>query len=85
MTTVKKETPISVKELIIENNSLMQMLLELEKEKYDIENKIKLNSKCLWLSCKHEWVDQQDSSMYEKSSYRCSKCKLIKDCRLYTY
>lgn len=74
----------SVTELAKINSLLSQRKIDIEKEYKEIESEIRKNNRILWDNCEHVWVDQQDSSMYEKSTYRCSKCNLINDHRLYT-
>ena len=70
---------------LVQVNSLLNTkIFELERELIKTKEEIKKNNKILWNKCEHNWVDQEDSSMYEKSTYRCSKCKLINDYRLYT-
>uniref|UniRef100_A0A6C0BXR2 Uncharacterized protein n=1 Tax=viral metagenome TaxID=1070528 RepID=A0A6C0BXR2_9ZZZZ len=71
-------------ELVKVNSVLNEKIFKLERELIKTRAEIKKNNNILWNSCDHEWVDQQDSSMYEKSTYRCSKCNLINDHRLYT-
>ena len=74
----------STEEIVKSNLLLNKRMFEIEVEMRTIKDKIRKNNKFLWDNCEHDWVDQQDSSMYDKSTYRCSKCKLIKDHRLYT-
>ena len=71
-------------ELVKVNSVLNEKIFKLERELIKTRAEIKKYNNILWNSCDHEWVDQQDSSMYEKSTYRCSKCNLINDHRLYT-
>jgi hypothetical protein len=71
-------------ELVKVNSVLNEKIFKLERELIKTRAEIKKNNNILWNRCDHEWVDQQDSSMYEKSTYRCSKCNLINDHRLYT-
>lgn len=71
-------------DLVKVNSVLNEKIFKLERELIKTREEIKKNNNILWSSCEHEWVDQQDSSMYEKSTYRCSKCNLINDYRLYT-
>ncbi len=73
-----------IEELIKVNSVLNEKIFKLERELIKTREEIKKNNNILWNSCDHDWVDQQDSSMYEKSTYRCIKCKLINDYRLYT-
>ena len=73
-----------IAQLVNVNSVLNKKIIELERELIKTREEIKKNNNILWNSCDHDWVDQQDSSMYEKSTYRCSKCKLINDYRLYT-
>ena len=74
----------SITELAKINSLLNQRKIDIEKEYKEIESEIRKNNRILWDNCEHEWVDQQDSSMSEKSTYRCNKCNLINDYRLYT-
>ena len=74
----------STEEIVKSNSLLNKRMFEIEVELRTIKDEIRKNNKILWKTCKHEWVDQQDSSMYEKSTYRCSKCNLVNDSRLYT-
>jgi hypothetical protein len=74
----------STEEIVKRNSLLNERMVEIEVELRTIKGEIRKNDKFVWDNCEHVWVDQQDSSMYEKSTYKCSKCKLINDSRLYT-
>ena len=73
-----------LEELVKCNSFLNKKIIQLETELIKTREEINKNNNILWNNCDHNWVDQQDSSMYEKSTYRCSKCNLINDYRLYT-
>jgi len=72
-----------VNEIILLNISLNCRKNNINKELLDIAEELERNNKFLWDNCVHEWQDQRDSSMYEKSTYKCIKCGLINDSRFY--
>ena len=72
-----------VDEIVEENELCKKEIFRLEERIYTINKTVMKNNKTLWKTCKHKWVDQRDSSMYEKSTERCIKCYLTNDYRLY--
>ena len=73
----------SVDEIVGANELCKKEIFRLEERIYTINKTVMKNNKTLWKTCKHKWVDQRDSSMYEKSTERCIKCYLTNDSRLY--
>jgi len=72
-----------VDQLVEANELCKEKKIILEEQIYYINKVLIKNNKTLWKTCKHNWIDQQDSSMYEKSTERCIKCYLTNDSRLY--
>ena len=72
-----------VDEIVEETKLYKKEIFRLEERIYTINESVMKNNKTLWKECKHKWVDQQDSCMYEKSTERCIKCCLTNDYRLY--
>ena len=70
-------------EIVKENKLYKKEIVRLKERIYNINGTVRKNNKTLWKECKHKWVDQLDSSMYEKSTERCIKCYLTNDPRLY--
>ena len=74
---------MEVEQMVEENKLYKKEIFRLEERIYIINKTVMKNNKTLWKECKHKWVDQQDSCMYEKSTERCIKCYLTNDSRLY--
>ena len=79
----QEQTDEKVVEMVEDNKLYKKEIFRLEERIYTINKTVMKNNKTLWKTCKHKWVDQQDSSMYEKSTERCIKCYLTNDSRLY--
>tara|TARA_B110000211_G_C14045577_1_gene538770 strand:- start:1502 stop:1753 length:252 start_codon:yes stop_codon:yes gene_type:complete len=74
---------MEVEQMVEDNKLYKKEIFRLEERIYIINKTVMKNNKTLWKECKHKWVDQQDSCMYEKSTERCIKCYLTNDSRLY--
>lgn len=64
-------------------NQLLQENKQLQKEIWQYEHQIRLNrekieqnNKEISAKCDHELVRDYEGSMYEKSTYKCTKCGL---------
>ena len=79
----QEQTDEKVVEMVEDNKLYKKEIFRLEGRIYTINKTVIKNNKTLWKTCKHKWVDQQDSCMYEKSTERCIKCYLTNDYRLY--
>ena len=79
----QEQTDEKVVEIVGANELCKKEIFRLEERIYTINKTVMKNNKTLWKTCKHKWVDQRDSSMYEKSTERCIKCYLTNDSRLY--
>ena len=79
----QEQTDKKVVEMVEDNKLYKKEIFRLEERIYIINKTVMKNNKTLWKECKHKWVDQQDSCMYEKSTERCIKCYLTNDSRLY--
>ena len=67
-----------VEELCIRNDYLRKKIHELDKLKREYRDEIFKNNDIMSLRCKHEWVLEERTSMYEKLYHICKICGSVR-------
>ena len=69
--------------ILCEIEKCRQEIIDLRMRMRDLENKIKVHEKNLWLTCSHDWERDYDVPFDDKIKYKCSHCNLWRRASLY--